>query len=52
MKCPKCNKKMDSFHRYFINENDHVIEICKECLNKRKVRRMFVKVKGQTRVID
>ena len=50
--CPKCKKPIDSFHHYYIYDNNKIIEICKECMNKRKVRRMFVKVKGKTRVID
>ena len=52
MKCPKCKEEMDVFHHYYIYEKDKVIEICKECLNKKKAHRMFIKVEGKTRVID
>jgi len=51
-KCPICKKEMDSFHHYFVYEKGKVIEICKECLDKRTVHRMFIKVQGKTRVID
>ena len=51
-KCPKCGKEIVSFHHYYIHDKDKVIEICKDCLNKRKTHRMFVKIKGKTRVID
>ena len=51
-KCPKCGKEMDSFHHYYIHDKDKVIEICKDCLNKRKVHRIFFKIQGKTRVID
>ena len=50
--CPKCGKEMDSFHHYYIHDKDKVIEICKDCLNKRKVHRTFFKIQGKTRVID
>ena len=52
MKCPKCKKPMDVFHHYYIYDGKKVIEICKECLNKQKTHRMFVRVKGKTIVID
>lgn len=52
MKCPKCKKEMDSFHHYYIHDKNKVIEICKDCLNKRKVHRMCTRVKGKTIVID
>jgi len=49
--CPKCNKPIDRFHRYFIYEGK-VIEVCKLCYRKQQVHRMNVKVKGKTIVID
>ena len=55
MKCPKCNKPMDNFRHYYVSDDKNknkVIEICKECYKKRQVHRMFIKVKGKTRVID
>jgi len=57
MKCPKCGKIVLIYHadrRYYVydEDEDKVIEICKECLNKRKEHRMFVKVRGKTRIID
>ena len=52
MLCPKCNKPMDNFRHYYVNENDKVIEICKECYKERQVHRMCVRVKGKTKVID
>ena len=51
MKCPKCKKLIDRFHRYFIYEGK-VIEVCKLCYRKQQVHRMNVKVKGKTIVID
>lgn len=51
-KCPKCGKEMCSYHHFYIYDKEKEIEICKRCLNKRKVRRMFVKVKGETIVVD
>jgi len=51
--CPKCGKEMDAFHHYYVaDEKCKVIEICKECLNKKEAHRMFIKVQGKTRVID
>jgi len=54
MKCPKCKKEITSFHHYYIYDkgDKKVIEICKECYEKRKVHRMNVRVKGETIVID
>jgi len=50
-KCPKCGKPMCPYHHYYIYESK-VIEVCKECMNKQKQHRMFIKVQGKTRVVD
>lgn len=51
-KCPECGEEMNSFHHYYVYKEGKVIEICKKCLDKRTVHRIFIKVQGKTRVID
>jgi len=55
MLCPKCGKEMCPYHHYYVSDEEDknkIIEICKDCLNKQKIHRMFFKIKGKTRVID
>ena len=52
--CPECGGEMCPYHHYYVTDKKtlKLIEICKKCYRKRQVRRMCVRVKGKTIVID
>ena len=51
-KCNQCGKEINSLHHYYINMDNKVVEICKECRNKMKRHRNVVRGKGKPIIID